>query len=275
MMMASASQKHHPSIPIKTMVLCLTAGVKGPSSFSLAFSPPRHPTAYATYDVPFPRSSSLIRDRASVTTRLSALRSSDTQQQNSSNEPFFMQDLQEGGNQNDAEYYASQNSSNGNNSGGMDAYAQQMQDFTAVTSSSSSSSSSVEQQRIESPNPPPYPPGQQQEQWEQGNKPASSTTSSSVEENQPISSVDARVLESILSEGKLDLSTEAEVKKLLEGPRLQEGEDYPIPGKEEGDSKYSSKFVSVRILFVLLILEIMKDHLKKYRREIFCNRFAI
>lgn len=60
---------------------------------------------------------------------------------------------------------------------------------------------------------------------------------------QPISSVDARVLESILQEGKLDLSTEEQVKKLLEGPRLQEGED--LPGGEKDDGKYSSKFVSV------------------------------
>lgn len=46
----------------------------------------------------------------------------------------------------------------------------------------------------------------------------------------------------ILKEGKLDLSTEEEVKKLLEGPRLQEGEKVDVDAE---DGKYSSKFVSV------------------------------
>jgi len=85
------------------------------------------------------------------------------------------------------------------------------------------------------PPPPPKPPSAQQAA-------ESDTASSSSSSNQPISNVDARVLESILNEGKLDLSTEEEVKKLLEGPRLQEGED--ANKKDEGDGKYSSKFVS-------------------------------
>ncbi len=59
---------------------------------------------------------------------------------------------------------------------------------------------------------------------------------------EPISSVDARVLESILKEGKLDLSTEAEVKRLLEGPRLQDDEN---SSGGEKDDRYNSRFVNV------------------------------
>lgn len=65
---------------------------------------------------------------------------------------------------------------------------------------------------------------------------------------QPISSVDARVLESILQEGKLDLTTEEQVKKLLEGPR--DIEDGPQSVDNES-GEYSSKFVSVSMLACL------------------------
>lgn len=59
-----------------------------------------------------------------------------------------------------------------------------------------------------------------------------------------ISNVDARVLESILSEGKLDLNSEDEVKKLLEGPRRTE--DFRVyEDNSESDGKYSSKVISV------------------------------
>lgn len=62
---------------------------------------------------------------------------------------------------------------------------------------------------------------------------------------QSISSVDARVLESILQEGKLDLTTEEQVKKLLEGPRDIEDRPHSM-GNESGE--YSSKFVSVSMV---------------------------
>ncbi|KAL7534343.1 hypothetical protein ACHAXR_005803 [Thalassiosira sp. AJA248-18] len=116
----------------------------------------------------------------------------------------------------------------------MDAYAQQMQEFTTNNSGGEAPQETFPRPPIEPP--PPRPPVVQTE----------STFSSSAEEemsSNPISSVDARVLESILSEGKLDLSTEEQVKNLLEGPRLQEGEDAMRSERVE-DGKYSSKFVS-------------------------------
>ncbi len=79
---------------------------------------------------------------------------------------------------------------------------------------------------------------------------AGTKTGSAAGSPKPISSVDARVLESILMEGKLDLSTEEEVKKLLKGPRMKEEEDDGAKKAGEGKGKngrgeYSSKFVSV------------------------------
>jgi len=75
------------------------------------------------------------------------------------------------------------------------------------------------------------------------------TTRPSSKSQQPISNVDARVLESILMEGKLDLSTEEEVKKLLKGPRMKEEEgDGEMKADEgmgkDGRGEYSSKFVN-------------------------------
>lgn len=77
---------------------------------------------------------------------------------------------------------------------------------------------------------------------------AFTTQTTSDATSQPISSVDARVLESILQEGKLDLTTEEEVKRLLEGPRIvDEGAGSP----EAGNGEYSSKFVSVSIFLCI------------------------
>lgn len=75
---------------------------------------------------------------------------------------------------------------------------------------------------------------------EEGENSLASAPSNNYQE--PISSVDARVLESILKEGKLDLSTEAEVKRLLEGPRLTDNEN---SSGGEKDDKYNSRFVNV------------------------------
>jgi len=125
---------------------------------------------------------------------------------------------------------------NGNDSsGGMDAYAQQTQAFSNIDTVPEA----MEPQILESP-----PPAAQQTEPKAAPTPtyeASETATAVVSNNQPISSVDARVLESILQEGKLDLSTEDQVKQLLEGPRLQEGESRI---EDEEDGKYSSKFVS-------------------------------
>jgi len=72
---------------------------------------------------------------------------------------------------------------------------------------------------------------------------ADDTSTAPNSESQPISSVDARVLESILQEGKLDLTTEERVKKLLEGPRVVE--DGAVDSTVSGE--YNSKFVRVSI----------------------------
>jgi hypothetical protein len=82
---------------------------------------------------------------------------------------------------------------------------------------------------------------------------SSSTVPNSSFQDDGISNLDARVLESILAEGKLDLNSEEEVKKLLEGPRRTEEDfsttannNYQDSGKESG--KYSSKVISVSSL---------------------------
>jgi len=184
---------------------------------------------------------------------LSALpRSSTTgtsQQQTSSAEDdlFFAQDLDgqsiESYGANQGGEYANQmmESNINGNSGGMDAYAQQVQDYSAAQ---------VEEVRLESPSPAAYKSSSTSASSAAEAAEFSSASSQQFNDNQPISSVDARVLESILQEGKLDLSTEADVKKLLEGPRLQEGEEYPTD--EEGDGKYSSKFVGVSVKFACI-----------------------
>jgi len=193
------------------------------------------------------------------------------------NAPFFMQDMEQDGQQqrgeNSKAEYDDASTSNVENSspisaelvesssssftdnkgngdsGGMDAYARQMQELTRENGGGTtpmSSESESQSNRIETPRPPsPPPPPPVQDTSAASYATAEETSTASTNEdnnNQPISSVDARVLESILQEGKLNLSSEAEVKKLLEGPRLQEGEK---PGDADmEDGKYNSKFVS-------------------------------
>ncbi|KAL9184174.1 hypothetical protein ACHAXT_002260 [Thalassiosira profunda] len=123
--------------------------------------------------------------------------------------PYFAQDL-EG---QPVEGYVGNESGNGAND--QSAFGGSSGEWTAETSAPTSA---------------PQPPQQQ-------------STAASNSPNEPISSVDARVLESILQDGKLDLSTEAEVQRLLDGPRLQEGEPYPSSASD-GNNKYQSKFVS-------------------------------
>jgi len=154
----------------------------------------------------------------------------DTPQQ--TEEPFFMQDVDTNQNYYSTDMNAQQEEEvNGSsNSGGMDAYAQQMEQFAAAQED-------VSETQIESPPPPPM-------QNEYTSTESTTTTSNTNKNNEPaISNVDARVLESILQDGKLDLSSEYEVKKLLEGPRLQDNEDYPTTLSEE-DQKRSDKYKS-------------------------------
>jgi len=238
------------------LLLCLGAHhiINGPFPCSMAFSPPSH----RQHDVLFSSSHSTSSTSRSTRDRV-------TKRSQTDDDLFFAQDLdyeqRVDGNYNDNIESSSNNSNDyttqgefgneeamynmdssmnnnnmdpsfntGNDSGGMDAYAQQMQEFTSAEPNSGTFETM--EPRIESP-----PPVQQTEYTTSTNPDAPETTSN----NQPISSVDARVLESILQEGKLDLSTEDQVKQLLEGPRLQEGENVPT---SEEDGKYSSKFVS-------------------------------
>ena len=113
--------------------------------------------------------------------------------------------------------------------GTMDAYDRQMQEYQNVEGGSKFTDVP--------PQPISRPPEEQ---------PSPSGARESQPPPQSISSVDARVLESILAEGKLDVSTEEQVQQLLDGPRIQEELDEAAARYEEQkDSKYSSKFVSV------------------------------
>ena len=182
---------------------------------------------------------SINRYRGSRKSGLCALRP-DEMQTASPDAPYFANDL-DGGGQNDNDNLNGSNGLNGN-SGGMDAYARQMEQFTA-----GSNAPEIEYQPPPIEPIPPQPPQTPPPQAESTTFSTATSETSTSSSNQPISNVDARVLESILQEGKLDLSTEEQVKTLLDGPRLQE-ERMDAINKNAGvggDSKYSSKFVSV------------------------------
>ena len=137
-------------------------------------------------------------------------------------------------------------------SGGMEAYVAQM---AAMTRSPGKNNNSEM----------PTGPSQTQNESSLTSEPSSSSpppppatsTNPKPTPQKPISSVDARVLESILREGKLDLSTEEQVKKLLEGPRMRDDDN--VKGVSKGSSdrdkgaEYNSKFVSVSYFGCLLV----------------------
>ena len=158
----------------------------------------------------------------------------DTRQQQTE-EPFFMQDVENNDQNTNLNAQQEEEVNGSSNSGGMDAYAQQMEQFTA------------QQDVVETQIEPPQPPMQNEYTTTTESTTTISNTNTNMNNEQAISNVDARVLESILQDGKLDLSSEYEVKKLLEGPRLQENEDYPTPSNSDEEQKrsdkYNSKFV--------------------------------
>ena len=186
--------------------------------------------------------------------QLEQQRSSDERQSASSpqNTPFFLQTLGE-----EQQQQQQQEQSDGNfawNTAQSNGYTQQMDDeyigdTSAVNAQYQSQQEeyySYQQQPPQSPPPPPTAAAavDQSSQF-QTSSPTQQQASSSSQDG-GISSVDARVLESILAEGKLDLNTEDEVKKLLEGPRMTE-EYYGAGNEGDGgeNSKYSSKVISV------------------------------
>jgi hypothetical protein len=138
---------------------------------------------------------------------------------------------------------------------GMDAYEAQLAAASAMASSTPLVHENVDEtevvqqpnERFEYPTPTPPPEEELLQSTEATTSAIFTDVQSESASQQPISSVDARVLESILQEGKLDLSTENQVKKLLEGPRVKDGEEGSTGGK--GDGEYSSKFVSVSDAF--------------------------
>ena len=226
------------------------------SSSSVAFAPSRYHSILSRIYKLTQTDTVHCSDRRVIPNNDRALYASppqDTQTENGSdnNAPFFLQDMDSAW---QAENYddsmineesidsANMMSDNNNmesakngNRGGMDAYAQQMQDFSTPTTTIDAESQIP---IIDSPPPP------QQNEYTSSRTTTTPATSSNTNANddQAISSVDARVLESILEDGKLNLSTEYEVKKLLDGPRLQEGEEYPGEEYDE-EGKYSSKVI--------------------------------
>lgn len=263
-MMAARPSSTSTSVPMKTLLFFAAHIIihDAPSPCSvMAFSPPsRHDTFrpshrefYANRMTTLSQPQHSARRSIVSSSRLSVLpRSSSDATQTDNKEPFFAQNLdvqQRVENYNTDEDFANEeaqmdySSMNGNN-GGMDAYAQQMQEFTSSQAQEIMTEPTQQAQDNRVVQPPPFPPPPPSMQTESTTSTTAAAAGDEASNNQPISNVDARVLEAILQEGKLDLSSEEEVKNLLDGPRLQEGEELPT---EDGDGKYNSKFVSVSI----------------------------
>jgi hypothetical protein len=159
---------------------------------------------------------------------------------------YYDQDINDSASpsQDEAYFYAQQSApTSGTQSGGMDAYEAQ---FTAMNSQSNLNMVDNDVNSDEYWEAP-----ESQLQANETPEQSGDTTQTSDSSSQAISDLDARVLESILQEGKLDLTTEDQVKKLLEGPRkVEEGaEDIDV---NSGTGEYSSKFVSVSVSFQLI-----------------------
>ena len=200
--------------------------------------------------------------------QLEQQRSSDERQSASSspqNTPFFLQTLGEEQQQKQEELQREQ--SDGWNTAQSNGYTQQMDDeyigdTSAVNAQYQSQQEEYYNYQQQPPQSPPPPPtaaaaADQSSQFQTSSSTQQQQASSS--QDGGISSVDARVLESILAEGKLDLNTEDEVKKLLEGPRMTE-EYYGAGNVEDSgeSSKYSSKVISVsNVTFVLFIIHFL------------------
>lgn len=197
--------------------------------------------------------------------QLEQQRSSDERQSaasSSQNTPFFLQTL--------GEEQQEQREQSGNfawNTAQSNGYTQQMDDeyigdTSAVNAQYQSQQEEYYNYQQQPPQSPPPPPtaaaAVDQSSQFQTSSPTQQQQASSSQDG-GISSVDARVLESILAEGKLDLNTEDEVKKLLEGPRMTE-EYYGAGNVEDSgeSSKYSSKVISVsNVTFVLFIIHFL------------------
>ena len=190
--------------------------------------------------------------------QLEQQRSSDERQSASSpqNTPFFLQTL---GEEQQQQQQQEQSGDFAWNTAQSNGYTQQMDDeyigdTSAVNAQYQSQQEKYYNYQQQPPQSPPPPPtaaaAVDQSSQFQTSSPTQQQASSSSQDG-GISSVDARVLESILAEGKLDLNTEDEVKKLLEGPRMTE-EYYGAGNEGDGgeSSKYSSKVISVSDVYV-------------------------
>ena len=148
----------------------------------------------------------------------------------------------------DGLFYAQQSvRRNTQSSGGMDSYVAQSQ-VSSMPSPNEESTQYHETENTDVDSSRNVP--QNQSTDGQNEETLTNTYISSDTSSQPISNVDARVLESILQEGKLNLSTEEQVKKLLEGPRVDVNAADVV---DSGSGEYSSQFVSVSPIVMLFI----------------------
>lgn len=169
--------------------------------------------------------------------QLASQRSDDERQ--SSRAPFFMDNLekQQQQQQEAADWNTAQQQPN--------AYTQQPMEDGYYSETAAVNNGQYQSQQ-DYYNPEVATEQQQQQQQQSSTVPDSPSQD---DNTSGISSVDARVLESILADGKLDLNSEEEVRKLLEGPRKTEEFRSPLNNNEEEEgAKYSSKVISVSLI---------------------------
>uniref|UniRef100_A0A7S2PJQ5 Uncharacterized protein n=1 Tax=Skeletonema marinoi TaxID=267567 RepID=A0A7S2PJQ5_9STRA len=156
--------------------------------------------------------------------------------------PFFMENVDEQQQQQQQQQQQESANTSWNTVQQSNGYTQQQteEQYSETTAVNGQYQSQQDYYYQESSQTQAAPEQQQQQQSSSTGGPYSSS-----QDDGGISNVDARVLESILADGKLDLNSEEEVKKLLEGPRRTE--DFRVDfinGEEDESGKYSSKVIS-------------------------------
>ena len=171
--------------------------------------------------------------------QLASQRSDDERQ--SSRAPFFMDNLEEQQQQQQQQQQEAADSS-WNTAQQSNAYSQQQMEDGYYSETAAVNNGQYQSQQDY------YNPEAATEQQQQ-QSPSVTDSPSQDDNTSGISSVDARVLESILADGKLDLNSEEEVRKLLEGPRKTEEFRATLNNNEEEEgAKYSSKVISVSLI---------------------------
>eukprot|EP00984_Skeletonema_dohrnii_P012830 scaffold5238_cov140-Skeletonema_dohrnii-CCMP3373.AAC.4 len=212
----------------------MTTQVTSLSLLSLLFI-----TFHARLTLGFAPHSLLSLSAPKIRHQFASQRSDDDRQSRSA--PFFMENVDEQQHQQQQQQQQQQESANTswNTVQQSNGYTQeQMEEQYSETTAVNEQYQSQQDYYYQKSSQPQAAPEQQQQQ-------SSTGPYSSSQDDDGISNVDARVLESILADGKLDLNSEEEVKKLLEGPRRTE--DFRVDfnnGEEDESGKYSSKSVS-------------------------------